>query len=185
MQSKYAELVKPVIILFLICLVTTAALAGTHLLTADTIENRQSEALKASLSEVLEADRYNEKTIGEGDEAVFYYHAIDTNNVIKGYLFATTARGYGGEVTVLTAISPDGEIIRALAIDLSQETPGLGQNAANESFLAQFIGKLGAVGVVKNNPGSAEVQAVTGATITSKAVTAAINEALELWKKVK
>lgn len=52
-------------------------------------------------------------------------------------------------------------------------------NAKNESFLTQFIDKTVGVSVVKNNPSGNQIQALTGATITSNAVTDAINIALE------
>ena len=57
--------------------------------------------------------------------------------------------------------------------------------AKEESFLNQFVDKVGGIGVAKNNPGENEIQALTGATITSKAVTSAVNQALELYETVK
>ena len=87
----------------------------------------------------------------------------------------------------MTAVTTDG-IIKAIEIlDVSGETPGLGQNAKNESFYSQYAGKKSGVILKKNGAVSEnnEVDAVTGATITSTAVTGAVNEAMEQFEKVR
>ena len=59
------------------------------------------------------------------------------------------------------------------------ETAGLGANASKDSFLGQFVGKISGITVTKNAPAENEIKALTGATITSNAVTAAVNAAIE------
>ena len=67
-------------------------------------------------------------------------------------------------------------------LDVSNETPGLGQNTANKSFTSQFKGKSFGITVVKGSADSKknEINAVTGATISSKAVTKAVNKAIDI-----
>ena len=74
-----------------------------------------------------------------------------------------------------------------IILDVSGETPGLGQNAAKESFYSQYAGLKKGVSLLKNGAKAEnnEVDAVTGATITSTAVTRAVNAALDDFEKVK
>ncbi|MEI6578832.1 MAG: FMN-binding protein, partial [Eubacteriales bacterium] len=64
------------------------------------------------------------------------------------------------------------------------DSPGLGMNAKNSSFLSQYIGKRDIVTVTTGTPGKFEIQAITGATISSNGVTNAVNVALNLYKSV-
>ena len=87
----------------------------------------------------------------------------------------------------MTAILPDGSVNAVEILDVSNETPGLGQNATQEKFYGQFSGMSGTLSVVKSGADNSagEINAVTGATITSRAVTKAVNEALDLSKEIK
>ena len=98
-----------------------------------------------------------------------------------GYIFTTSEKGYGGEVSVMTAIDTDGNIKAVSVLDASNETPGLGQNVTKSGFYSQYSGLSGEISVVKSGADSEnnEIDAVTGATISSRAVTAAVNRALQ------
>ena len=88
----------------------------------------------------------------------------------------------------MTAVKPDGTVAGVAILDVSGETPGLGQNAAKgELFFAVCRGLKRAFLVLKNGAKAEnnEVDAVTGATITSTAVTRAVNAALDDFEKVK
>lgn len=73
-------------------------------------------------------------------------------------------------------IDTEGTVTGLSVVDCSSETPGLGANAANESFYGQFTGKSGNVAVTKDG---GDIEALTGATITSRAVANAASEAIE------
>ena len=73
---------------------------------------------------------------------------------------------------VMTAIDPELSIIGIKILDASGETPGLGQNVTKESFYGQFKGK------------GNKINAVTGASISSKAVTDAVNEAYKYASEI-
>ncbi|MDR1892724.1 MAG: RnfABCDGE type electron transport complex subunit G, partial [Oscillospiraceae bacterium] len=175
------ELIIPAFSLFIICLLTAAALSVTNYFTEPKIERRTAEDLQTALSRLLPADNYDLASIGitGSDEAAMsvYYKAMHGGEPI-GYLFTTSSKGYGGDVTVLTAVSTEGKIIAIEVLELSGETPGLGQNWSKKENWEQFAGKSIEIGVAKNNPKDHEIVAVTGATITSKAVTEAVNTAL-------
>ena len=81
-------------------------------------------------------------------------------------------------------IGTDGKITAIEITDVSNETPGLGQNAVKPSFTDQFKGKDSSLTVTKSGAKGNEVNAITGATITSKAVTKSVNLAMDLFKYI-
>lgn len=104
------------------------------------------------------------------------YSGEDTNitGVYKGdggYIVETTTAGYVNDIILLTGVRNDGSVA-GMMVSRIEETLGLGQNAAKGEFLEQFldINREVTVGV--------EIDAVTGATVTSKAVTKGINSAV-------
>ena len=172
---KAKEILKPALILCVICLLSTAALAGVNQLTADTIAQQQVITEQESRRQVLpDADSFEEKdgyAVGlAGGETV-------------GYVFVTSAKGYGGDISVMVGVLGDGTVAGVNILSIN-ETAGLGMNAKNQSFLDQFLGKSGEIGVAKNNPSDTEIQALTGATITSSAMATAVNTALSLYAEI-
>lgn len=167
--------------LFLICAVATGILAFVNSVTAPIITaNNEKTADEARLQVLPEATSFEEK---EKDGTV-YFVGSDENGTV-GYVFTTSASGYGGNIEVMTGIGNDGTVT-GISILTINETPGLGMNAKKNSFLSQFIGNTGSFSVIKNaEPGDNEILAITSATITTKAVTNAVNNALEIYKTVK
>ena len=176
----------PTLILASICLIVSLALSCANSVTKDKIAKIEKENTEKAMSRVLSAENYTEKTFEKDGEEITYYEASNGSDVI-GFIFITSANGYGGEVKVMTAISIDRTVKAVEILDVSGETPGLGQNAKQESFYSQFSGLSGEISVVKSgaNEESQEINAITGATITSRAVTKAVNEALTLCKEIK
>lgn len=177
------EILKSTAVLSAICLIISAALAGTNLLTNDKIAKLNEKEKAAAMKRICKAENYSEKTVLLENTSYSYYVA-ENDGTINGYIFTTEQNGYGGAVSVMTGISPDGKIIAVEILDVSGETVGLGQNAASPDYKDQYKGKSGKVTVSKSANGD-EIQALTGATITSKAVTNAVNTALELYSMVK
>ena len=176
--KKNKEIIVPSATLLVICLVATLLLGVTNLLTAGQIAKLEEETKIAAMNEVLPAEDYTQT---EGKEI---YTAVK-NGVVAGYIFVTGAKGYGGNISVMTAVDPAGKILAVSILSASDETPGLGQNVTKEGFYSQFLGLSGDITVVKNGANSTdnEINAVTGATISSKAVTKAVNEALTLYSE--
>lgn len=176
---KYKEIIKPALILFIICLLTTAALAGTNLLTEERIRQQEIENAKKAQQLVL-------PTAASFEEADGYVIGKKADGEIDGYVFTTVAKGYGGEISVMTGISSNGKISGVTVLS-HNETPGLGANTAKEEFTSQYKDNDAekGVSVTKSTPKAGEIVAVTSATISSRAVTSAVNEALELYKQIK
>ena len=89
-----------------------------------------------------------------------------------GYVIETVTAGYAGDIRMLIAVSEDGKVIGLVVREMS-ETAGLGLNALNDTdFLSQFLNTEGDAEVGTN------VDAITGATVTSKAITRCVNSAV-------
>ena len=98
----------------------------------------------------------------------------DTGYVIT----ATDSEGYGGDIQVVVGITADGTVSGISFLSIS-ETAGLGMNAQNESFYGQYVGVQTDHFYVSKDGGEGEpIDAISGATITSRAVTGAVNAAL-------
>ena len=100
---------------------------------------------------------------------------------VSGYVFTTVAKGYGGDIKVMTGVDADGKVSGVEILEIS-ETAGLGMNAKKPDFLSQYVGKSGEIFVSKDKPGENSIDALTGATISSRAVTGAVNNALRLFE---
>ena len=103
---------------------------------------------------------------------------------MAGYVITTEAKGYGGTIEVMTGITADGSVSGVVLLS-QNETPGLGANATKESFTEQYQQAVPESGFEVIKSGAAadgQIQAMTGATITSRAVTDAVNLAVEKYQ---
>ena len=176
-NSKAKEIIVPAVSLFLICVVVTALLALTNAVTAPKIDALTVETQEAA------ASFSDEKQIEKDGVSYTYYDGLASDGSVMGYVFVTSAKGYGGDISVMVGVLGDGTVAGVNILSIN-ETAGLGMNAKNQSFLDQFLGKSGEIGVAKNNPSDTEIQALTGATITSRAMATAVNTALSLYAEI-
>ena len=178
MQNKIkinpVEVLKPAGILTAICVIVTLLLAVTNVLTADRIAANSEKVAAESRSKVLAAQSYEQL-----DEAGNVYAAVLENGEYAGVVVATESNGYGGAIKVMTGIRLDGSVSGVNILEMS-ETPGMGAKAKEDSFLAQYKGAAEPDMSVKKDGGT--IDAISGATITSRAVTNAVNEALKTAK---
>lgn len=181
-KKNRGDIIKPVGVLLAICIIIPLALSVTNKVTAKKIAELEKENSKKNMQSLVSADDFEKCS----DGGIEYYTAIKGGET-AAYIFTESAKGYGGDVSVMTAVKPDGTVAGVAILDVSNETPGLGQNAAKESFYSQYAGLKKGVSLLKNGAKAEnnEVDAVTGATITSTAVTRAVNAALDDFEKVK
>lgn len=184
------EILIPTLSLFIICLCVTALLAATNMITKDEIARQQELAAAESRQTVCPGAADFEK-IDYEDSSVECYAALDESGEIIGYAISSASKGYGGDIKVMTGINAgDGTVIAINVYDNSGETPGLGVNTSGEKFTSQFAGMSTDTGVTVDkdagkNPGSIPVDSVTGATISSRAVTDAVNQAFAAYNEIK
>ena len=186
MKKKFTakDILIPTVSLFVICLVVTALLAVTNMLTAPQIQKLSKETEDKTKAEVLaSADEFSDAlTVSADGKDYTYYEGTASGDTI-GYVFKTSAKGYGGDIDLMVGIDTSGKVTGVSILSIS-ETAGLGMNAKNESFINQYMGKSGTIGVSKNGASDTEIQALTGATITSKAVTSAVKTVLSLYSQI-
>ncbi len=175
------EFAVPTLILCAICLVATLLLALTNDVTAPIIEELAVQTEQDARKMVLpSAESFEQgEALTLNDIQYDCYKGV-TGGSTAGYVFTTTAKGYGGDLKVMTGIDNEGKVTGVEILEIS-ETAGLGMNASKEEFRNQYIGKSGEVYVSKDKSGDNSIDALTGATITSRAVTRAVNDALELY----
>ena len=176
------KILLPAVALLAICLVATTLLALTDQVTKERIDTIAQASENAARSAVFpEAASFGDaKTVS----SYTYYEALDGDGNTIGFTFTTSAKGYGGDVS-MTGVRRDGSVRAIEILDVSDETPGLGQNAKQDKFKDQFAGKQGEIGVSTASK-SAEngIDALTGATYTSRGVTDAVNLALKLFAQI-
>lgn len=181
-RIKVKDIIIPTISLCIICVIITAALAFTNALTKDTIAKNELNAQNESMKTVCsDADTF--QLVSENDDGDIYA-ALDKNGNVVGYAVSTQASGYGGVIKVMTGISTDSTIIGIDVFYNDDETPGLGKNTSNESFTSQFKDLITNENIVVSKDYAGEgqqVDAVTSSTISSRAVTDAVNKARELY----
>lgn len=189
-NSRLKEILIPTVSLFVICLCVTALLAVTNAVTKDAIAYQQ-ELSAAESRQAVCPDAVDFEKVEYDVQGVECYKALDKSGNLIGYAISSASRGYGGDVKVMTGINAeDGSVIAINVYDNSGETPGLGVNTSGEKFTSQFAGLSSGTGVTVDkdagkNPDSVAVDSVTGATISSRAVTNAVNQAFEAYNAVK
>lgn len=173
-QTGIKDILIPTLALFLICLVATLALSYTNFLTEGRIsEVKKNNADKAR--KVVCADAAGFELL-DADEDTEIYSALDAAGNEIGYAVTTFDKSYGGDIQVMTGFDTEGNITGVQILTIN-DTPGLGMNAKKDGFRNQYIGKPAGNLVVSKNASGDEIQAITGATRTSEAVTRCVNKA--------
>ena len=167
-----------VITLALIAVAVSLIMSGVNKITSPVIAQNQELALQESLKTVIDGEEFELLDEGEGYSV---YKAIKGGEE-KGLCVVTLGSGYGGEIKILTGIDKDRKVTGVELLNHS-ETAGLGANAQKPEFKNQYAGKSFGIGVNKKAASDTEIKALSGATVTSKAVTDCVNKALEIAGK--
>lgn len=172
------DILKIALRLLVIMLVAGLCLGATYAVTKDPIAAQQLAQAEAARKAVLpDAASFEEVQLTDPGSITACYRGIDASGSPCGYAFSVDAKGFGGTVGLTVGVA-DGTIT-GVRVGSHAETPGLGAKAADEAFYGQFTGKSGQLNVTKTGATSdQDINAITAATITSKAVTGAVNEVL-------
>ncbi len=194
---KNGGFMKDALILFVITLISGFLLGGAYQITKDPIEKATEAANMAAYKKVFpEAAEFTSddkmeaavescntellsQSFGKvGVENAF--QAVDASGTALGYVITSySGDSYSGVVKISVGIKEDGTINGIEFLEIS-DTPGLGLKAKEPAFKDQYAGKnKESLTVTKSgNAGDGEINAISGATITSSAVTNAVNAAL-------
>jgi electron transport complex protein RnfG len=183
------ELIKMVVVLTVLAVLSGGMLSGLRNATAARIEVQQLKfvkgpAIKAILKGVSNdpiKDRFAIKD-GETERKVFVGKFDDKANTV---VLESFGKGYGGDIGLMVAINVEDDTIVGAGVTTHSETPGLGATAKDDpGFVSQFKGlPIEETFKVTNDGG--KVNAMSGATITSRAVCAAATEAGSIYQKLK
>jgi Na+-translocating ferredoxin:NAD+ oxidoreductase subunit G len=176
-NSKFREHGLPIIVLVCICIIVTLALAVTYSVANPIIiQNQQKSADEARMEVLPEGDSFTEYD-GKLVDGVIDCYIADNK---AGMAVTAGYKGFGGTVKVMIGIDSEGAITGVTVTEHS-ETPGLGTKAADPDYLTQYQGVTEVVGgSIKDD---ADIDAVSGATITSNAVYCSVEEALKQFSE--
>ncbi|MBN7773204.1 RnfABCDGE type electron transport complex subunit G [Clostridium aminobutyricum] len=175
-NSTFNEQIKPSLVLVLLCLVAAIALSQIYTITKPIIEKNAAKAADEARAVVLaEGDAFTPYD-GELVDGVTEYYSANNG---AGVAVTATAKSYGGLMTVMVGIDANGKIT-GVEVTNHSDTPGLGTKAMTVDYLSQYIGKTTGEIVtedsIKNNK---NLDAITGATISSNGVYHSVQEALK------
>ncbi len=167
------ELLLPIVVLFSICLVVSAALALTNSVTAPLIEEAERAAAEAARLEVLPEASGFERVELEGlpQNVTEVYRAQNG----AGFVFMLSTKGYGGAIRLICGVDAAGNITATKVLGHT-ETQGLGSKITGTAFGDQFIGK---------DRELEGVSAISGATISTRAYINAVKDAFTALDKAK
>ena len=180
--SAFKEYISPILVLVVICFVTTFLLAFTYGVTAPIIaENTAKAASEARMELLPDGDSFSDAgaDLYVLEEGKVYATEVFKADNGEGMVVTVKTNSYGGTLTAMVGISKDGAITGVKVTDHA-DTPGVGTKAHAAEHLSQYEGltELGS-DVVKSDP---SVQHVTGASVSSGAIHKAVYCALEQYK---
>ena len=192
-------MVKDALILTVITVIAGLALGFVYEITKAPIADQEYKSQQAAYAAVFEdAASFEEYADFDADEAQTAIGDLASQNTIDsvmvaldesgetlGYVITVSdSAGYGGTVTFSTGITLDGTM-NGISFTTLNETAGLGMKAKEEAFSSQFQGVTSqSLEVVKTTPSEGQIKAISGATITSSAVTSGANAALTYFYNV-
>lgn len=175
--------IKPLLYLLAAAAVSIGLLFGAESLTDVLVERQEKNAASQAFGELLAADEYVVLDTGIYGEIAAAYQALDAQGVLLGYGVTAAVKGYGGELRVHVALNAAGDQFIGIRIGENHETENLGARVAEPAFTDQFRSLPapayleGYTGLDRTAEPGRSVEAVTGATISSKAVIRAANVA--------
>lgn len=177
-MNNWNKIFKPIVVLVIICIVVTGALAATDGVTAPIIEEAKVAAENAARTELLpEAEGAFTPVENVEVENVSAIYVADNG---AGTIITSSAKGYGGDVVVMTAFNPDGTI-KQIKVTEQAETKGIGSKVVDTpSYWENYQGLDASQPLVLNE----DVDAVTSATISSTALINAVNSAIEAYNAI-
>jgi electron transport complex protein RnfG len=178
---------KSIIVLTSIAVVAALLLSGVDKGTAQKRADADRGFKLESLREVLpeydnEPDAESFEVELEGGERAVVFPARKDGDLVAHAVELPSPPAYGGPVDMLVGVDVDGKVTGIKVLPGHQETPGLGAKVEEEGWRSQFTGLVldepgGSLKVKKDDPNGL-IDSVTGATITSRAVTEAVHQAL-------
>ena len=179
MAKKESTLKNMLIALMVITIVSGGVLGFVYGLTKPAIDQVEANKNLKAINEVLKSDVEIVKTETKEIDDLTYNLAFDANGNFIGAAIKTYSKnGFGGKIELMVGMLANG-IINKVSVLSQAETPGLGANMVNDKFKGQFDGKDPKTFTLKVKKDGGDVDAITAATISSRAVSEAIKKAAD------
>lgn len=178
--------IKPVVVLTAICAVAAVLLAVMNTITSPAIKAYEEASANAAFEEVALSYKVGNSVSVENDSYVKSYRELYDGSKLSGYVLEIASSGYGGPLTLAASYNLDGIVLSAKLVSDS-ETPGVGKKAENEGYMDKFKGTgsiSNPVPVSKNMLSEEDSAAVSGASMTFRGVSKAIEMGSEFVKKI-
>jgi len=181
------EMLKMILVLSLICGLSGLTLATVRQATSQRIEEQvmtyvQGPALEQIFSDYDNNPVKDRKIFDLPDGPVTVFPAIK-NGTLTGVALETFGKGYGGDIGVMVGFVLDGTKLEGIGITTLKETPGLGARVVEPDYRDQFKGHTTDSIALKKQGG--DIAAISGATISSTGTVAAVNDAVQIFNKIK
>ena len=183
------EMIKMVVVLTILSSFSGGLLAAVRNNTKDKIELQQLTFVKGpAIKSILEGatndpivDRF--KIEFEGGTASFYVGVFDGQ--ATKVAFESAGKGFGGDIGLMVGVDITDDNIIGVGVTTHSETPGIGSKAKTDpSFTSQFKG-MALMDTFQVKTDGGQVDAITGATITSRGVTVGVTQAGAIYKSLK
>lgn len=178
MNQPFSKTFKTILVLVTIGVISSVSISFMARYAYPIIEENRKKALQDAILNILpEAMRY--VTIDKKNKI---YRGLTRDDQIAGYAFVGEGGGYQGIIKIMIGVSPDWKRLKGIIVLESIETPGLGANIMTEEFRRQFenLPVHKPIELVRNIPPQKpnQIQAITGATISSRAVVNVLNRTI-------
>ncbi|MBF0589853.1 MAG: electron transport complex subunit RsxG [Magnetococcales bacterium] len=185
------EFIKMGVTLMIVGAVATAVLAATEMVTREPIKEAKRLEILRALTQVLPEGFDNapdndtvqmiDKRLNRKETPVTFYRARKSGSTLGAAFVVTAPDGYSGDIDIMIAVNPQ-EILTGVQVVAHKETPGLGDKVVLTDWPDKFRGKTldNAKWGVKKDGG--EFDQFAGATITPRAIVAAVKRGLEMFK---
>ncbi len=184
-SKRESNFINMVTTLFMVAAVAALALGAVYSVTKEPIALAKQKKLEASIRQVL-PDFDNMKEIkvglGDGEDSLVYYVAKKDDKVIGTAIKTWTMKGFSGKIELVVGFLNDGTINNTAVLS-HKETPGLGDkmDVKKDDFPNQFMGKNPSSYALKVTKDGGDVDAITAATITSRAFCDAVQRAYDSY----
>ena len=175
-----SQKIREVSVLFVVGITSAFLLSFVYKQTAPVISKYREESLKKSLSEV-----YIDPSVRFEEMKADTLWKVFKGEKYVGLIFRSEKKGYSGKIRPIVGVDSIGKIIRVkMPKEELSETPGLGMKIAEEPFLNQFDNLTADEIFLKKDKQQGKIDAVTSATISSRAATDAVREGLKKYKEL-
>jgi len=181
-MAAKSSFVNMALCLTLVCLVCAAILGSLYSVTKDPIEATRAAQAKAAVAKVLPEGGEIAEAVKVDADGVIEYSVQSKDSTVLAYAVKTATGGFGGQLVLMVGVQPDGTVYNTTVLEHS-ETPGLGAKCTEEDshFREQWKGFKGELAVTKDK---GDIDAITASTITSRAYTKAVKQAVDFVKSL-